>query len=74
MITYLRSFRILNMAIFDWLMTIIAIYYLDKYKVIKWMSLRDYYILLIPTIIIFHKLFGVNSTLVKFFDSIIQMN
>lgn len=69
-LSYLRSFRINDMAIFDWVMTIIAIYYLDKYKVIKGMTLKMYYILLIPTIIIVHKLFGVNSTLVKYFDSL----
>lgn len=68
LIDTLRSFRILNMAIFDWVFTLIVIYYLDKYKIFN-ISLQTYLILLIPIIIIVHKLFGVNSTLVKFFDN-----
>jgi len=60
------------MAIFDWVITLISIIYLNNYKVIKFMNLQRYFILLIPIIIITHKLFGIESTLVKYFNKIIS--
>lgn len=68
-ITYLRSYRVLDMAIFDWVATLALVYYLAKNKIGQEYFNPDlYYILLIPLIIFVHKLFGVKGKLVEIYD------
>ncbi len=59
-------YRIANMAIFDWVSSIVAILIIGKVFNVDYKSL---FILLIPITIIIHILFGVRSTLVNLFYS-----
>lgn len=65
-IEYLRSFRFLEMAIFDWVVTIISVVLIVFYfnlNLLKW-------IIAIPVLaILFHKLFNVNTQMVKYYDN-----
>lgn len=62
----LRKYKIFKMAVFDWVLTIVAtfiIVYYFKLSIRKWL-------LAIPILtIIFHKLFNVETQMVKYFDN-----
>jgi len=66
----LRSFRIYNMAIFDWVGTLLVTFYLIKY--FKLDALKTLFII-IPLIVLFHKIFKVNSVITTLFDEQLWM-
>lgn len=65
-IEYLRSFKFLKMAVFDWSITILTVLIIVFYfnlNLLKWL-------IAIPILtILFHKLFNVNTQLVKYYDN-----
>ena len=65
-IEYLRSFRFLKMAIFDWIITFISVFIIVYYfnlSLIKW-------IISIPILtVLIHKLFNINSQFVIYYDN-----
>jgi hypothetical protein len=66
----LRSFRIYNMAIFDWVGTLLVTFYLIKY--FKLDTLKTL-LIIIPLIVLFHKIFKVNSVITTLFDEQLWM-
>lgn len=70
MLDKLRSYRIYSMAIFDWVITIIiSLIIIKKFK----LNVFKTFILIIPLIVIFHKIFQVNSVISSLFDNTMWM-
>lgn len=61
-IKYLRSFRLLEYAIFDFIATFFGTFFFAKYFNF---NINKSFLLVIPISIIIHKLFGIDTLLTK---------